>query len=230
MSLQRSRRTKRKILDHLLWAATAILLVFYFLRVREYRNSDIVYVLFAVIASGTSVVLFPSKKRREQIFLLWLFLFSEFFLRATVYGRADFFEYMIIEADERRIEWFLADKVNLVPFRTIGLFTKIVAESKHAFINLVGNVVLLIPCAFLLPLAFPKTAKAFRGSSFWLPLLFVFCLSLAAELLQFFFMCGFPDVDDLILNTLGGGIGAALALSVTLLRATSRKERDLPPR
>ncbi len=213
MSGKRERQIEKRTLGVLLWIATAILLVFYFLRVREYRNRDIVYVLFAIITSGGATLFLPIKGRREWTALLWLFLFCEFFLRATVYGRADFFEYMIIEADERRIEWFIDEKVNLVPFHTIGLFMKIVSESSHAFINLVGNVVLLIPCSFLFPFAFPRTAKAFRGSTFWLPLLFVFCLSLSAELLQLFFMCGFPDIDDLILNTLGGGIGAiAIAL------------------
>ena len=211
MSGKKERLIENKTLGILLWIATAVIVLFYFLKVREYRNRDIAYVLFAVITSGAATFFLPIKGRRELTFLLWLFLFCEFFLRATVYGRADFFEYMIIEADEQRIERFLDERLNLLPFHTIGLFLKIVSESGHAFINLVGNVVLLIPCSFLFPLAFPRTAKAFRGSSFWLPLLFVFFLSLAAELLQLFFMCGFTDVDDLILNTLGGSIGAAFA-------------------
>lgn len=210
MSRKREKLIEKKTVGVLLWIATAILLVFYFLQIREYRNRDIVYVLFAIITSGAATLFLPIMKRREWTFLLWLFLFCEFFLRATVYGRADFFEYMIIEADERRIEWFVSEKVNLVPFHTIKLFMNVVSESKHAFVNLVGNVVLLTPCSFLLPFAFPKTAKAFKGSAFWLPLLFGFCLSLSAEFLQLFFMCGAPDVDDLILNTLGGAVGAMM--------------------
>ena len=219
MARRRERLIEKRTLGILLWIITALLLVFYFLKILEYRNRDVLYVLLSVVTSGAATSCMPLAKKKELTALLWFYLFCDFFLRAAVYGRADFFEYTILEADARRVEWFISQKVNLVPFRTIGLFADVAHKSTHAFINLVGNVILFVPCTFLFPFVFPRTARSFRGSAFWLPLLFGFCFSLAVELLQLFFMCGAPDVDDLILNTLGGALGAFAAAEMIALKA-----------
>ena len=74
MSRKRDKQTEKKVLGVLLWTVTAILLVFYFLKIREYRNRDIFYVLFSVILSGAATFFLPINKKRELTFLLWLFL------------------------------------------------------------------------------------------------------------------------------------------------------------
>jgi glycopeptide antibiotics resistance protein len=72
-------------------------------------------------------------------------------------------------------------------------------------LNLVGNVVMFAPVGFLMPLA---TRLSLRG-------VVVVCVSLSVsvELLQL--MLGRSlDVDDVLLNTFGGALGAAAGVTV----------------
>lgn len=105
---------------------------------------------------------------------------------------------------------------NLTPFYTTGNYWHILTnkayylekwgaesiyryQARHAFINLVGNVVMFVPLGALLPAANGKLRKFFRT--------FFACAGLivAVEVLQLFTLLGSCDVDDLILN-LGGVI------------------------
>jgi len=92
-------------------------------------------------------------------------------------------------------------KANLKPFTTIRLFYKSRSlNTEYKMGNLVGNVVGFIPLGLLLPLLFNWK----RG---WQAVFGVFLISLSFELAQLLFALGVFDVDDLILNTLGGLIG-----------------------
>jgi glycopeptide antibiotics resistance protein len=72
-------------------------------------------------------------------------------------------------------------------------------------LNLVGNVVMFAPVGFLLPLA---TRMSLRGA-----VAVCASLSVSVELLQL--MLGRSlDVDDVLLNTLGGALGAAAGVAV----------------
>ena len=66
-------------------------------------------------------------------------------------------------------------------------------------INIVGNIVLLIPIGFLLPLVYPGLLKKF--------FLLSFVPGLAIEVLQIVLRVGIFDIDDIILNGLGVMIG-----------------------
>jgi|UPI0003FAEA56 glycopeptide antibiotics resistance protein len=92
---------------------------------------------------------------------------------------------------------------NLVPFWTIRNYIK---ASDHInfnawFSNLAGNVLVFMPLGFFLPLLFPKYF------SFWRTLLLVITSTILVELLQFQLKVGSLDVDDIILNTIGGIMG-----------------------
>lgn len=77
-------------------------------------------------------------------------------------------------------------------------------------LNLVGNVLMFMPVGFLIPLA---TRSGFRRA-----LAACVAISVAVELLQLTLARSF-DVDDVLLNTIGGGLGAAFAVTfVTLWR------------
>jgi glycopeptide antibiotics resistance protein len=72
-----------------------------------------------------------------------------------------------------------------------------------AGVNLIGNVVLLIPVGFLAGFIHPRMT--------WLQSMFVgLVLSSAIEAVQGVFRLGIVDVDDVILNTLGVLVGHAL--------------------
>ncbi|MDQ1147932.1 glycopeptide antibiotics resistance protein [Bacillus sp. SORGH_AS 510] len=91
---------------------------------------------------------------------------------------------------------------NFVPFKTIIFYLYIADVNLNIRIeNLAGNVVGFIPLGFILPLLLKKFQRlsAVMAASF--------CLSLTYEILQLLFEFGSFDVDDLILNTLGGMLG-----------------------
>ena len=67
-----------------------------------------------------------------------------------------------------------------------------------------GNVIGFIPFGMILPVIWPKTGKVLRI------LLLSFEFSLCVETIQLVWKVGSFDVDDLILNTLGGVIGYML--------------------
>ena len=66
--------------------------------------------------------------------------------------------------------------------------------------QLLLNIAMFIPLGFLLPVA---VKKARRG---WVTLLFVLLATVTIETLQYF-MGRSADIDDVIMNALGGGIG-----------------------
>ena len=107
----------------------------------------------------------------------------------------------------------------LIPFRTITSFTGAVKElsvNDHAFRNLAGNVVLFIPFGLFLPFIFEKQ----RSFPFYL--LSNISVITCVELIQAFTLTGTCDIDDLILNTVGGCIGFLL-YKLMLSRFTETK-------
>lgn len=92
---------------------------------------------------------------------------------------------------------------NLLPFHTIMNYIKATGTINTSIVitNLAGNILAFMPLGFFLPLLFSRFLK-FRST-----LLIVFASTLSVECLQFLFRVGSFDVDDLILNTVGGAIG-----------------------
>lgn len=75
---------------------------------------------------------------------------------------------------------------------------------KYVILNFAGNVIAFIPFGYLLPKIVKKKLGLFYT------VLFSFEFSLLVELTQLISRTGSFDVDDLILNTLGGLIGYIL--------------------
>ena len=100
--------------------------------------------------------------------------------------------------------------LNLIPFRTIRLYIRLLTEVPdprfipHAVINLFGNVIMFIPLGFLLPKVFPKLRRL------WKVLLTTGLIISAVELIQLFTLVGSLDIDDLILNLAGAALGYGL--------------------
>lgn len=81
-------------------------------------------------------------------------------------------------------------------------------EIVHLLENAVGNLILLIPLGILLPLISPKMnsgKKVILAS-----LIFSFSIELTQFISKYFGMYRTADVDDIILNTLGGLLGFML--------------------
>ena len=96
------------------------------------------------------------------------------------------------------------DRVNLEPFQTIDLYQ---AWGKQ----IVGNFVMLLPLGIYLPLIYKRIRKTYN---FFVVLLICFLVSVGIELLQLATSYRSTDVDDVILNTLGGGAGFLIYQSI----------------
>lgn len=99
--------------------------------------------------------------------------------------------------------------INLVPFRTIGTYCERYIQSLF-LVNIVGNIVMFLPWGFGLPLLWKRRRSV--GSV-------VFCslaLPLGIEICQMFIGRS-VDIDDLILNFVGGCLGGALYFALRCL-------------
>ncbi|MBA9027046.1 MULTISPECIES: VanZ family protein [Bacillaceae] len=95
---------------------------------------------------------------------------------------------------------------NYVPFSTINLYFSMLANGYFYawFTNICGNILAFLPFGFLVSLLF----KHF----YLVKMLFTSCMvSLLVESLQSSFRIGSFDVDDIILNTIGGLCGYFIA-------------------
>lgn len=112
-------------------------------------------------------------------------------------------------------------RYNLIPFQEIGRYLQYRRQigTLHVFLNLAGNVIGFLPFGALLP-AMRKTRI-----SFWKVALYSFELSLCIEVSQLILQAGSCDVDDIILNTLGGCIGYGLHRAAVRIRERQIEEK-----
>lgn len=135
-----------------------------------------------------------ARKRRKTNILLILLFFV--YLAALVY-----FVFFAEEYGRTNISDELM--YNLTPFQEIRRYIEYRAMIgiPAVILNLVGNIVAFVPFGFLVPMI--NSAERRTYMIFLLSLE----LSLIIEVVQLFSRVGSFDVDDLILNTLGGLIG-----------------------
>ena len=111
---------------------------------------------------------------------------------------------VFIDWDKKLVDYYMKYSFNIVPFRTIKLFTKGymkgIVSFKNFSVNIIGNICAFMPYAIFLPLMFKKMNK-FQNFLFSMIL-----TVLIIELLQFATMSGSCDIDDLILNVFGASI------------------------
>lgn len=125
-------------------------------------------------------------------FLLYFLIFSDW------YGRTG------ISSDYR---------YNLVLFKEIKRFIKYREElgAFAVFTNLAGNILIFVPFGFFISMA--STARGF-----FMTLFYTFSLSLCVEVFQLITKVGSFDVDDLLLNTIGGILGYLFFLICNMIR------------
>ncbi|MFC5447475.1 VanZ family protein [Paenibacillus aestuarii] len=92
--------------------------------------------------------------------------------------------------------------INLIPFYTIReyIFSNSAAIKNFSFANVVGNIVIFIPLGTYLSL-FKSDKRVITN------LLFIFIVSVFVEIIQGLLGIGASDIDDIILNGLGGLVG-----------------------
>lgn len=92
---------------------------------------------------------------------------------------------------------------NIIPFKTISDYIKASSHINQSIwmSNLYGNILAFLPLGIFLPWLFKKMI------GFWQTAGAVFLTTSLVEILQFFTRVGSFDIDDIILNTVGGAIG-----------------------
>lgn len=127
------------------------------------------------------------------IFLIYFLFFAESTGR-TFEGRTYHYN-LILFKEIRRF---------LVHRKTLGIMA--------VMLNLVGNVVAFVPFGFFLPIISAKCR------SFFYMLFFSFEFSLIVETLQLVSKVGSFDVDDMVLNTIGGAVGYLIFVALNHMR------------
>lgn len=113
-------------------------------------------------------------------------------------------------------------RFNLVPFREIRRFWMYREKLGFPafFLNVFGNVLVFMPCGFLLP-AVSRRCRNWLGVC-----LVIFCISFLIECTQLLFRVGSLDIDDLMLNTVGGMLGFLLNRLIQARRLKKRREAE----
>lgn len=96
---------------------------------------------------------------------------------------------------------------NFMPFREILRYE---FGSKYFLWNVVGNIIIFLPFGFIVSLIL-DSAKVNK------PLLITFITSMTIELVQMYIGRSF-DIDDIILNCLGGILGFLLYIGLTAIK------------
>ena len=126
------------------------------------------------------------------IFIIYFLIFSDWYGRT---GEMQEFLYVLVLFKEIKRFWEYRDQV--------GMFAM--------FTNLFGNVIIFMPFGFFMPMA-----SKYR--SLFSTVFYSFGLSLCVETFQLVTKVGSFDVDDLLLNTIGGLAGYILFIICAAIR------------
>lgn len=138
------------------------------------------------------------RAKAETVAIFAVFaVYAAFLLRLLLFSRAP--------GSERSI--------NLIPFASIAEYVSSHSSgtARVAFANVVGNILIFIPLGVYVSWLRHRAAA-------WLTMLTVASVSVAVEIIQGVFAVGASDIDDVILNCVGGimGILTFRLLSVVL--------------
>lgn len=123
----------------------------------------------------------------KVLFLLYVCFLIYFLFLAEWYGRSG-----VTEEYRYNLELFKEIRRFIIYREQLGAFA--------VFANLIGNIIIFIPYGFFV-------SMASRSCGFFKTLLCSMLLSLAVEIAQLFTRVGSFDVDDILLNTIGGVFG-----------------------
>lgn len=150
-----------------------------------------------------------SKKEKICNIILWInFIVYLLILFASLFLKKDYSWSVFLSKRE----------LNIVPFKTIYHYITLLSADDiklriQAKINLLGNIGLFLPLGIFL--SFSKNSKQTT--------IRVLLFSLVAEIIQLILNLGTFDIDDIILNTIGGFIGAvAMMFLMRLIKNPDR--------
>lgn len=140
-------------------------------------------------------------------FLAYLLLLGYVVFYSSFFGRAEHLDY----------------RYNLTLFQEIGRYYNWGMRTGNwnlFYLNVMGNVCVFIPWGIFLPKLFTKCKNPL------LTILFSFELSFCVELIQLVTKVGSFDVDDLLLNTIGGLCGFLIYTIYRWIKRLVCKQKD----
>ncbi len=152
------------------------------------------------------------KRKRIRKYSIGLFII---YMMALIY-------FLLLSDGFSRVNGYSQYRYNLVPFQEIKrfiLYWRAIDDPIMVLVNLLGNVVAFIPFGALIRWVINRRVYWYQVTGY------TFLFSLCVELLQLITRVGVFDVDDLILNTLGGLIGFWIYYGLLLLNRR-REQRD----
>ena len=132
-------------------------------------------------------------------FLLYFLIFSDWYGRT---GEMREYHYNLVLFQEINRFWYHRDRLGWI-----------------AYANLFGNVLIFVPFGFFMPMAS-------RYRSLFLTLFYSFGLSFLVEAFQFVSRVWSFDVDDLLLNTIGGVLGYIIFVICNTIRRWHDANRE----
>lgn len=145
----------------------------------------------------------PMKKLPIIIFVIYLIIL----VKLILFKGSLFFEIVPTSEDYRESSTSSSmNATNFTPLKTIRSFFTGDTSASEIFFNIFGNILLFVPYGILLPIIFRNRVILF--DIFYTGLILSSCF----ELFQFITHTGQFDIDDVILNTLGGIIGYLLLM------------------
>jgi glycopeptide antibiotics resistance protein len=138
-------------------------------------------------------------------FLLYLTILKRFYF-GSVTG-------LFLDNYQLDLKLYLDYNVNLIPFKTIIGYLTNPPNTKIAMTNIIGNILAFMPLGFLTPVIFKRLQLWFKVC------ILSFGVSMMIEITQILLRVGSADIDDLILNTLGGLIGYFLFIFSKIISA-----------
>jgi glycopeptide antibiotics resistance protein len=153
-----------------------------------------------------------TKKRLKRagwlLFYLYIILLSYFLFFSEHYGRG-----YAVENYRYNLQFFKEIERFILYREQLGFESFIV--------NILGNILAFAPFGFLLPLIHKRYRRFFK--IMFLSLLF----SLTVEAIQLYLKVGIFDVDDLLLNTLGGLLGyLVFSICHVFYRSLDHKQKN----
>ncbi len=133
--------------------------------------------------------------------------------------------YFVLFSDRLgRVEGYSTYRYNLIPFQEIRRFIiyRDYVSTEAFLVNLVGNLLVFFPVGMLVPLwRNTKRTGCIRI------LIYTFLFTLSIETLQLVTRVGVFDVDDLLMNTLGGLAGwICYRIALALYRGARARKRS----
>jgi glycopeptide antibiotics resistance protein len=112
--------------------------------------------------------------------------------------------------------------LNLIPFNSIHAYIAGDNNLLRAFAltNVLGNIVVFVPLGIYITL-FNHKARRIKT------VLLILSFSISVEIIQYIFGLGIGDIDDVILNVLGGVIGVGLYQMLWLIFKHYNKVRNI---